>query len=137
MNGQMLNNRPMRVGLGTTDKLAQEANASLQQRQAAQSGSAFSGAGGRGGYSGAGKEDANKGAGASALDDADVNGVSLNNVNRHELMRKLARIDDSSDSKKSEVQQKSSKPVIEKVDPTRCICLAGMWSAKRYVPVVS
>lgn len=128
MNGQMLNNRPMRVGLGTTDKLAQEATASLQQRQAAQSGSAFSGAGGRGGYgSSSKKEDTQKGAGSSALDDADVNGVGLHNVNRHDLMRKLARLDVTNDAYD---EKKPSKPVIQKVDPTRCVCLANLWSAK-------
>lgn len=127
MNGVMLYGRPMRVGLGTTDK-TQETQDNLRP-QAPESGSAFSGAGGRGGGYGSSAKEEQKGQGASALDDNDVNGVSLGNVNRHELMRKLARLDDPNEKKEDSIVR-STKPVVAKVDPTRCVCLAGMWSAK-------
>ena len=102
MNNFELAGRQIRVGLGN-DKFTPESTASLLQRFAGQSqvyqGSAFSGQGGRGAHAGgqggnfdrAGGRDDQKGAGgASALDDTDVQGVSLNNVSRHKLMGLLA-----------------------------------------------
>lgn len=122
MNGQMLNGRPMRVGLGTTDRIGM-ATSNAAPQQSTEAGSSFSGAGGRGGY--ASKNEPASGLGASALYDADVNGIS-SSLSRHDLMRKLARIDTPEDSDAN----RSKKPVMEKIEATRCVCLSHMWSSQ-------
>ena len=153
MNGFDLAGRPIRVGLGN-DKFTPESTASLLQRFQGQShqqqfqGSAFSGAGGRGPQatnSGAfdragGRNDENKGTGgASALDDADVNGVNFNNYSRDALMRKLARTDDpapSANDKQVAKPKTEAKSLPINVNmASRCVVLKNMFDPAEYVIV--
>jgi RNA-binding protein 39 len=121
MNGFDLAGRPIRVGLGN-DKFTPESTANLLQKFSGQNpfqGSAFSGAGGRGGqksnFDRAGGRDSDKNGGASALDDSDVAGVSFSNYSRDALMRKLARTDES--SSKGDEERQAAKPVRPEPKP--------------------
>lgn len=140
MNGFELAGRPIRVGLGN-DKFTTESTNSLlrgfdsQDRQAAQQGSSFSGMGGRGHYAGgtanfdkAGGRDAEKSAGASALDDTDISGAS-SSFSRHKLMEQLSRSDQPIQKVAPKVVPKKVVP-IDHTQPTRCILLKHMWGSK-------
>jgi RNA-binding protein 39 len=132
MNGFELANRPIRVGLGN-DKFTPESTASLLRNfnTHAQNfqGSAFSGAGGRGAYAGGsggvfdrshGRDDRGV-SGASALDDTDVAGISINNMNRDRLMNLLARNPVDEPKKNGQVAAKPRAPVIDKPMPSKCV----------------
>jgi RNA-binding protein 39 len=136
MNGFELANRPIRVGLGN-DKFTPESTASLLRNfnQNAQNfqGSAFSGAGGRGAYAGGsggvfdrthGRDDRGV-SGASALDDTDVAGININNMNRDRLMNLLARTEPAEPENKSAKNgapaPKPRVPVVDKPMPSKCI----------------
>ncbi|KAK0706759.1 CC1-like family splicing factor [Lasiosphaeria miniovina] len=139
MNGFDLAGRPIRVGLGN-DKFTPESTANLLQKFQGQNhsqfqGSAFSGAGGRGGQSAnfdrAGARESEKGTGASALDDTDVAGVNFNNYSRDALMRKLARTDEPA----APTERQVIKPKAEVKAPlplnvnmaSRCVVLHNMF----------
>jgi RNA-binding protein 39 len=144
MNGFELANRPIRVGLGN-DKFTPESTASLLRNfnQNAQSfeGSAFSGAGGRGAYAGGsggifdrthGRD--NRGvSGASALDDTDVAGININNMNRDRLMNLLARnpVEEDSKAKNGQPASKPRVPIIDKPMPSKCIKIQGAFDAEQ------
>ncbi|KID95295.1 RNA splicing factor Pad-1, partial [Metarhizium majus ARSEF 297] len=137
MNGFDLAGRPIRVGLGN-DKFTPESTANLMHRFSGQNnfqGSAFSGAGGRGGqastFDRAGGRDSDKAGGASALDDTDVAGVNFNNYSRDALMRKLARTDEASNGREDQVVVKpktEAKPLPVNVNmASRCVVLHNMF----------
>lgn len=136
MNGFELANRPIRVGLGN-DKFTPESTASLLRNFNTQAsnfqGSAFSGAGGRGAYAGGsggvfdrthGRDDRGV-SGASALDDTDVAGININNMNRDRLMNLLARnpVEEpaNSRSKNGPAAARPSVPAAYTPSPSRCI----------------
>ncbi|KAJ6160536.1 hypothetical protein N7470_003932 [Penicillium chermesinum] len=96
MNNFELAGRTIRVGLGNDKSSTPDGNANRSSSSANQQGSSFSGQGGRGIQAGGSNNFARaggneQGAGASALDDADVAGVNFNNYSRDSLMRALAR----------------------------------------------
>ncbi|OAA35665.1 RNA splicing factor Pad-1 [Metarhizium rileyi] len=137
MNGFDLAGRPIRVGLGN-DKFTPESTANLMHRFSGQNnfqGSAFSGAGGRGGqastFDRAGGRDSDKAGGASALDDTDVAGVNFNNYSRDALMRKLARTDEASNGREDQAVVKpktEAKPLPVNVNmASRCVVLHNMF----------
>ncbi|KHO01931.1 RNA splicing factor Pad-1 [Metarhizium album ARSEF 1941] len=137
MNGFDLAGRPIRVGLGN-DKFTPESTANLMHRFSGQNnfqGSAFSGAGGRGGqastFDRAGGRDSDKTGGASALDDTDVAGVNFNNYSRDALMRKLARTDEASNGREDQAVVKpkaEAKPLPVNVNvASRCVVLHNMF----------
>ncbi|KHJ31040.1 putative rna splicing factor (pad-1) [Erysiphe necator] len=131
MNGFDLAGRPIRVGLGN-DKFTPEST-----------GSAFSGAGGRGpqaingsNFDRAGGRDSDKGAGgASALDDTDVGAVNFNNYSRDALMRKLARTDEPTPNAKGRDERREilkpktvANPLPVNVNmASRCVVLKNMF----------
>lgn len=106
-------------------------------------GSAFSGAGGRGpqassgsSFDRAGGRDNDKSTGgASALDDTDVGGVNFNNYSRDALMRKLARTDEPApaikgrDDRREILKPKTeTKPLPVNVNmASRCVVLKNMF----------
>lgn len=144
MNGFELANRPIRVGLGN-DKFTPESTASLLRNfnQNAQNfqGSAFSGAGGRGAHAGGsggvfdrthGRDDRGV-SGASALDDTDVAGININNMNRDRLMNLLARnpVEEPNKGSKSGVPAvKTSALPVNTPMPSRCVKIEGAFSAE-------
>ncbi|KAK3113899.1 Phosphatidylinositol-3-phosphatase SAC1 [Teratosphaeriaceae sp. CCFEE 6253] len=171
MNGFELAGRPIRVGLGN-DKFTPESTHSLLQRFGSQAqqaahnqqnqhqptGSSFSGLGGRGAHAGGtgnfdkassgggggggGGRDAEKGGGASALDDTDVAGVNFSNYSRDALMRKLARVDEDGHATTATGESQSSAtkmaapakrsaaaaPAIPEPAPTRCVLLKNLYN---------
>lgn len=140
MNGFDLAGRPIRVGLGN-DKFTPESTANILQKSFSQNqanfqGSAFSGAGGRGGqnssFDRAGGRDSDKTGGASALDDTDVAGVNFNNYSRDALMRKLARTDEADASGNEERKvlkpKTDTKPYPVNINmASRCVVLHNMF----------
>jgi RNA-binding protein 39 len=142
MNNFDLAGRSIRVGLGN-DKFTPESTANLLQRFSGRDqngnfqGSAFSGAGGRGGQSNsfdrAGGRDNEKTGGASALDDTDVVGVNFSNYSRDALMRKLARTDETSNGNEERQTLKpkaEAKPLPVNVNTaSRCVVLHNMFDA--------
>ncbi|KAJ5625010.1 hypothetical protein N7510_001319 [Penicillium lagena] len=143
MNGFDLAGRAIRVGLGN-DKFTPESNSTNRPQGASANqqsfqGSSFSGHGGRGVQAGgsnnfdrAGGREAEKGGGASALDDTDVAGVNFNNYSRDALMRKLARTDEpepSVDDQQKMLRPKTeTKPLPVNVNmASRCVLLRNMF----------
>ncbi|KAF2011006.1 splicing factor, CC1-like protein [Aaosphaeria arxii CBS 175.79] len=144
MNGFELANRQIRVGLGN-DKFTPESTANLlrnfNQQASSYQGSAFSGAGGRGAYAGGsggvfdrthGRDDRGV-TGASALDDNDVAGININNMNRDRLMNLLARnpVDEPSRGNAHNSQAaiaRSRAPVVEQPMASRCIKINDAFS---------
>ena len=145
MNGFELANRPIRVGLGN-DKFTPESTASLLRNFNAQAsnfqGSAFSGAGGRGAYAGGsggvfdrthGRDDRGV-SGASALDDTDVAGININNMNRDRLMNLLARnpVEEPANNRSRNGQAVAAKPITPASytpAPSRCIKIQNAFDA--------
>ena len=141
MNGFELANRPIRVGLGN-DKFTPESTANLLRNfnTHAQNfqGSAFSGAGGRGAYAGGsggvfdrshGRDDRGV-SGASALDDTDVAGISINNMNRDRLMNLLARNPVEEPKKNgAAAAAKPRTPAMDKPMPSKCIKIQNAFDA--------
>ena len=128
MNGVVVLGRPMRVGLGNKE-LQAESNAALTQRldQTAQnSGSAFSGAGGRGNHAGGGRDDKNT-IGMGALDDSDVGGVNYNNYSRESLMKKLARTEDPLAAQTAGAKAGPKKAPVASFPPARCILIKNAY----------
>lgn len=134
MNGFELAGRQIRVGLGN-DKFTPESTANLLRTftQQAQNytGSAFSGAGGRGAYAGGsggvfdrshGKEDRGI-SGASALDDSDVAGVNFKAYDRGKLMAQLAARNQPQPKQgaAAPVVTKPRAPVFDKPMASKCI----------------
>lgn len=136
LNGFKLGGRPIRVGLGN-EKINIEPPESLIKRlgggpgveipsslSAASSGAMSMSMESRslGGHARDDKKPT--GALASALDDSEVNGVTLNSVSRESLMKKLMREEDA-----LPVQEEitaSRKPAAG-VQPSRCIALSNMF----------
>ena len=145
MNGFELANRPIRVGLGN-DKFTPESTANLLRNfnTNAQNfqGSAFSGAGGRGAYAGGsggvfdrshGRDDRGV-SGASALDDTDVAGISINNMNRDRLMNLLARNPVEEPKKNgAAAAAKPRTPAMDKPMPSKCIKIQNAFDPDQYV----
>ncbi|KAF2277278.1 splicing factor, CC1-like protein [Westerdykella ornata] len=134
MNGFELAGRPIRVGLGN-DKFTPESTANLLRNFNGHAqnfqGSAFSGAGGRGAYAGGsggvfdrthGRDDRGV-SGASALDDTDVAGININNMNRDRLMNLLARnpVEEPTKTKNGQAAPKPRAPTEYTPAPSRCI----------------
>lgn len=146
MNGFELANRPIRVGLGN-DKFTPESTASLLRNFNSQAtnfqGSAFSGSGGRGAYAGGsggifdrthGRDDRGV-SGASALDDTDVAGININNMNRDRLMNLLARnpVEEPANSRSRNGQPAAPAiraPTVHAPTPSRCIKISDAFSAE-------
>ncbi|PNS18247.1 hypothetical protein CAC42_7616 [Sphaceloma murrayae] len=130
LNGFMLAERPLRVGLGN-DKMNAEASTGMMQRNASGSNefqaSTFSGAGGRGTHAGgstnferSSRED-KVAANSSALDDSDVGGVNYNNFSRESLMRKLARVEEPTPAVSKSKVSAAKKPPPPTMTQSRCV----------------
>lgn len=126
MNGFEIGGRALRVGLGSDKMPIDSPNPQQQDAQ----GSSFSGSGGRGSHAGgstnfdrASGRMVNKNGGASALDDSDVQG--LNNVDRTDLMRKLARVPET--KTENPVQKKEQTSAQNAPQPTRCVLIKNMY----------
>ncbi|PHH60959.1 hypothetical protein CDD81_1016 [Ophiocordyceps australis] len=133
MNGFELAGRPIRVGLGN-ERSGGDGNRNHGQNSANFQGSAFSGAGGRGpaaAFDRAGGRDNERNGGGGALDDSDVAGVNFNNYSRDALMRKLARTDETSNSR-DEAQALQPKTEVKPLpvnvsSASRCVVLRNMF----------
>ncbi|KAF2750046.1 splicing factor, CC1-like protein [Sporormia fimetaria CBS 119925] len=140
MNGFELANRPIRVGLGS-DKFTPESTANLLRNFSSEAanftGSAFSGAGGRGAYAGGsggvfdrthGRDDRGV-SGASALDDTDVAGIG--HMNRDRLMNLLARnpVDEPAKTSNGHSAARPRAPVATAPTPSRCIKIQDAYNA--------
>jgi RNA-binding protein 39 len=147
MNGFELASRPIRVGLGN-DKFTPESTATLLRNFNAQAqtfqGSEFSGSGGRGAYAGGsggvfdrthGRDDRGV-SGASALDDTDVAGININNMNRDRLMNLLARnpVDEPAKTRANghSTTVTSRIPTTYSPAPSRCIKIQGAFDPEEY-----
>lgn len=138
MNSFELAGRAIRVGLGNDKFTHESTQAMLRAKEPQFTGSAFSGSGGRGSHAGgtanfdrASNKDAERGGGASALDDTDVGGVNFSNYSRDSLMRKLAR----TDNPEPKVQPKTSsqkKAAVAQNPATRCVLLKNMYNQAEY-----
>jgi RNA-binding protein 39 len=145
MNGFELANRPIRVGLGN-DKFTPESTANLLRNFNSQAtsfqGSAFSGAGGRGAYAGGsggvfdrthGRDDRGV-TGASALDDTDVAGININNMNRDRLMNLLARnpVEEPANNRvNGQAAVAARAPTTYTRAPSRCIKIQNAFDPER------
>ncbi|PSK51893.1 hypothetical protein B9Z65_3160 [Elsinoe australis] len=137
LNGFMLAERPLRVGLGN-DKMNAEAATGMMQRSAPgaqeSQASTFSGAGGRGTHAGgstnferSNRED-KAAANSSALDDSDVGGVNYSNFSRESLMKKLARVEEpAAATNKSKVNAARAKPPVATMAKSRCIIVKNCY----------
>ncbi|KAK9365751.1 hypothetical protein V1509DRAFT_632012 [Lipomyces kononenkoae] len=135
LNGFKLGGRPIRVGLGN-EKINSEPPESIIQRLSGGPGATISspqtihGAvlDTRGQNLGRNARDDKKptGALASALDDADVGGVSFNPVSRESLMKKLMREEDALPV--PEASAPPRKQVANVSQASRCIVLSNMFN---------
>ncbi|KAK9427884.1 hypothetical protein V1505DRAFT_378718 [Lipomyces doorenjongii] len=135
LNGFKLGGRPIRVGLGN-EKINSEAPESIIQRLSGGPGATISspqtihGAvlDTRGQNLGRNARDDKKptGALASALDDADVGGVSFNPVSRESLMKKLMREEDALPV--PDVPAPPRKQTVNVSQASRCIVLSNMFN---------
>lgn len=143
LNGFMLAERPLRVGLGN-DKMNAEAATGMMQRSASgaqeSQASTFSGAGGRGTHAGGSTnfERSNRedkvAANSSALDDSDVGGVNYSNFSRESLMKKLARVEEpATATNKSKVNAARAKPPVATMAKSRCIIVKNCYDEAEYV----
>ncbi|KAF4550650.1 RNA recognition motif-containing protein 20 [Elsinoe fawcettii] len=137
LNGFMLADRPLRVGLGN-DKMNAEATTGMMQRNAAPGSefqaSSFSGAGGRGTHAGGStnfertNREEKAAANSSALDDSDVGGVNYSNFSRDSLMKKLARIEEPAPEKsKTKATAVKNKPAPPTMGKSRCIVVKNCY----------
>ncbi|KAK9319102.1 hypothetical protein V1517DRAFT_333657 [Lipomyces orientalis] len=135
LNGFKLGGRPIRVGLGN-EKINSEPPESIIHRLSGGPGATISspqtihGAvlDTRGQNLGRNSRDDKKptGALASALDDADVGGVSFNPVSRESLMKKLMREEDALPVPESSAPPKKLAANVSQA--TRCIVLSNMFN---------
>ncbi|KAF2222651.1 hypothetical protein BDZ85DRAFT_199163 [Elsinoe ampelina] len=136
LNGFLLADRPLRVGLGN-DKMNAEATTGMMQRNATAGSefqaSSFSGAGGRGTHAGGSTnfERSNReekaAANSSALDDSDVGGVNYSNFSRASLMQKLARTEDPAPDKSKTKTSTTKKPAPPTMGKSRCIIVKNCY----------
>lgn len=140
MNGFELAGRQIRVGLGN-DKFTPESTASLlrtfNQQAQTYTGSAFSGAGGRGAYAGGsggvfdrtqGKDDRGV-SGASALDDSDVAGVNFKTYDRSKLMNALARRDGPEPVAQTTQRARAPAAPVDKPMASKCVKIENVFDA--------